>query len=132
MKRFLFGKHPLDGSYGLWLSLPGIDVTTTTDRNSMLICPIAKNEQVMMSGVSAVASGASVDVLFPAALPSPPYAAFYFSPSASAIYYPFNTGSYDAGDALYLTSQNDRITLTNGCNRGMYFFYIVACRNMGS
>ena len=49
-KRLIMGKHPLNGSYGLWLSLPGIDASTTLDPTKFLISPSAKNQMVLMSG----------------------------------------------------------------------------------
>ena len=86
MRRLIIGRHPLDGSLGIWLSIPGVDATLTVDPTKFLICPGIKNEMGLMAGT---AGNGSV-VLFPETFSAKPFVAFTSSAGGGVDCYPFN------------------------------------------
>jgi hypothetical protein len=127
--RWLHGRHPLDGSYGAWLSKPGIDVRTTTDPNNMLISPSAKNEQILMSGVVAVGAGGAVNVFYPEDLSSPAFVQYIISTSGGAIFYPMAYNVYNGNSMIYCTQSTYFCQFLNLTNVTVYFYYTVCARS---
>ncbi len=83
-------RHPLNGAKGRGCLSWGFIVRTTVDPNNMLLCPTAKNDQILMRGtVNTPGSSGGATVFFPATLPSPPFVFYWMSPFSTADYYPF-------------------------------------------
>lgn len=116
----------------MWLSKPGIDVLSTVDPNHMLLCPVKKNDQILMRGFAQTSSAnQQVTVYFPTTLQSPPFVFFWGSVSGDTMHYPFNifkTG-FVFNESYKVTIYTDRMVFENSAG-GRYFQYIVASRGL--
>jgi hypothetical protein len=119
-KRLIMGKHPLNGSYGLWLSLPGIDASTTVDPTKFLISPSAKNQMVLMSGISGAGT-----VYFPYTLSSKPYVYFNASTSSGIDYYPFDISLVTSAGYTECVVTPSNMTFYDFSGLGLVFYYLV-------
>jgi hypothetical protein len=89
------GQHPINGSYGAWLSKPGVDVLATVDPSQMLLAPNSKNEQIVAAGQVYVPAYGNGIVYHPVALTRRPYCFFKVSTSGNYIEYPHPQGLSD-------------------------------------
>jgi hypothetical protein len=125
-KRLIIGRHPLDGSYGIWLSNPGIDATTTVNPVNFLICPGVKNDMVLMSG-SAVGGQT---VFFPFALSITPVVLFNCTSSNGADWYPFDIGQITKSGNVACTVTQSYFTFSDSTGQGLTFLYLVTNRRL--
>jgi hypothetical protein len=126
--RWLWGRHPLDGSYGAWLSKPGINVRSTVDPDLMLISPSKKNEQILLSGMVVIGAGGTATVFYPENFSSIPFVQFYSSNSGDQITCPPPFYSANGGSMVYVNQFTNAATFTNSSNLTLAIFYAVAAR----
>ena len=119
-KRFILGKHPLDGSYGIWLSKLGVDATTTIDVSNFLIAPGAKNQMILMSGFSGAGT-----VLFPYTLSSKPYVYFKATTNNGVDTYPFDATRLTNSGDTYCSISTTGMTFIDTTGLGLVFRYLV-------
>lgn len=72
-KRFLAGLHPAYGTYGIWLSKPGVDVSLVGADDDFLLKPDVKFEQIVLSGLVVVGVASFTTVFLPVTLASKPF-----------------------------------------------------------
>lgn len=123
-RRLIAGRHPLDGSYGIWLSKPGIDAGATLAIDNFLLAPIAKNDMVLMSGVAS----AGVFVAFPYTLNGRPYVYYWPTNVTSADHYPFPVTLATSSGDMACTVTTSGMTFTDGSGLGLVFNYLVTSR----
>jgi hypothetical protein len=124
-QRLIIGRHPLDGSYGVWLSIPGVDATTTVNPTNFLICPGVKNEMVLMAGTAV--NGQVVP--FPETFSAKPFVAFTCSSGGGVDWYPFNPNvvtKFGTGHCYVWTSQMQ--FTADDAGYGLTFEYLVTNR----
>lgn len=123
--RLIIGRHPLDGSYGLWLSKPGVDATLTVDPANFLIAPGVKNDMVLMAGA---ASGGQT-VFFPETLSFVPTVVYATTTAFGIDYYPFDINFVTKeGGVTNVNVTTSYIAFTDFTNLGLKFNYIVTNR----
>jgi hypothetical protein len=125
-QRLILGRHPLDGSYGIWLSRPGIDATTTVDPNNFLICPGVKNDMVMLIGQ---ASGGQT-VFFPQTLSDKPMVYFWPTNASGVEYYPFPTNAVTRSGETVVAVSASSMTFSDSTGLGLIFNYFVFNRSL--
>lgn len=125
-QRLIVGRHPLNGNYGLWLSKPGIDATTTVDPNNFLIAPGVKNEMVMLAGIAAHGS----TIFFPEVLSDKPIV--YYSPTnaAGVDFYPFPTNVATKFGGTQCVVTTSYMQFFDNSGNGLSFNYIVVNRSL--
>lgn len=141
-QQYLAGLHPIFGM-GVYLSRPGVGVTTATNAADYLLRPDLKNEQVVLSGQVFIPLGGSpVTVAYPATLSKTPYVFFkeYTSPGAAAYPYDLNMAASNVtigGVLLYevvigISIYNNQIVFSNPSeNYSLYVDYMVFNRSIG-
>ena len=73
VKRFLAGYHAGFNQMGIWLSVPGYDVSGTGTAANFLLRPDLKNTQIVLSGTIVVPPTQTITVALPANLNKRPY-----------------------------------------------------------
>lgn len=144
-QRFLAGgPHPALGTMGVWLSVPGVDVTTATANSSFLLRPETKNDQIVISGSIYLPIGSDdQSIPYPATFTKTPYV--WFKPyidSGVATSYPYNLGmaateitvngifTYEIGMGAMFW--NNKITFYNPTeNYNFYVDYMIFYRSIG-
>jgi hypothetical protein len=127
--RWLHGRHPLDGSYGAWMSKPGVEVRATTDPNNMLISPLKKNEQILLSGLVGVGAGGDATIFYPENYSSIPFVQTFVSNQGGAIIYPPAFYSPDGNSVIYVQQYTNAAIFQNRSNLTLVFFYTVCARS---
>ncbi|WP_407122737.1 hypothetical protein [Bradyrhizobium sp. STM 3561] len=125
--RFLAGYHAAFNQYGIWLSVPGVDVTASGPAANFLLRPDFKCEQIIISGRVAVAAGFNVDVMLPITVPTKrPYVQFGVAQSGVG-QYPHDLSMIGTtaqieciGGCLF---RSDRLTFSNSNASGFTFYY---------
>ncbi|MDI2110300.1 MULTISPECIES: hypothetical protein [Bradyrhizobium] len=144
-RRFFMGWHPTLGGYGVWLSRPGVDVTTATIAGDFLLKPDTKNEQVIMSGsIYLPPLSGDVSVSYPATLPQRPYVAFRTYIDSGVVSYPYRldmaASDINIGGTVYyeitngIRIANNQMTFNNTLSEsyGIYVDYMVFSRSLGT
>lgn len=126
MKRLIIGKHPLNSSYGVWLSKPGVDAESTVDPDNFLIAPGAKNEMVLMVGQAA--NGATV--FFPETLTDKPFVYFWPVYPGYNEYYPFPTFVVTKFGGTVCTVTPSYMSFSDSSGLGLSFNYFVINRSL--
>jgi hypothetical protein len=127
-QRWIYGRHPLNGAYGAWLSKPGIDATSTVDPSNFLLSPNVKNEQIIKSG-SFVLAPTEQTIYYPYTLPTLPRLMLLNSSDASNLYYPMDYPSGQDNEVIYAKMYLDRIIFGNSTARNQAFFYTIVASN---
>ncbi|SEB99768.1 hypothetical protein [Bradyrhizobium erythrophlei] len=144
-RRFLLGLHPTLGQYGLWLSVPGVDVVSATAAASFLLKSDVKNEQVIMSGsIFLPAFSGDVAVPYPATLPQNPLVSFRTYIDSGVVSYPYRLDMAIPRDitiggvTVYEISNgfriyNNQMIFNNAVSEayGIYVDYMVFNRSLG-
>lgn len=131
MRRLLIGSNPTLGQEGIWLSVPGVDVTTATLENQFLLSPDFKNEQILMTGMVTIGNFSSAVVFFPEPLPSPPMIAFQHGIDPGFIYQPWKRGALTNSAQQFLVVTPSQVTFQNFVTATMYVYYVVMARDIG-
>lgn len=122
--RFILGRHPLDGSFGVWLSKPGIDATSTVNPDNFLLCPGVKNEMVLMSGVAS----AGQTVFFPYTLSIKPFVMYNCTTSNGVDWYPFDIQQITRTGDTSASITTSSVTFQNFTSVSLVFLYLVTSR----
>ncbi|UGY23088.1 hypothetical protein HU675_0034795 [Bradyrhizobium septentrionale] len=144
-RRFLMGLHPSLGQYGVWLSVPAVDVVTATAAAQFLLKSDVKNEQVIMSGsIFLPALSGDVAVPYPATLPQNPYVSFRTYIDSGVVSYPYRldmavprditiggTIFYEISNGFRI--QNNQMIFNNSLSEsyGIYVDYMIFNRSLG-
>lgn len=122
--RLIIGRHPLDGSYGIWLSKPGVSATNTVDPNNFLIAPGVKNDMLLMAGI--IGNGGVA--YFPETLSNTPFVYFHpINDGASESYpFPINIATTAGNSTCNVTTSYAAFYDHSGL--GLSFRYIVVNR----
>ncbi|WP_050400358.1 hypothetical protein [Bradyrhizobium embrapense] len=144
-QRFLMGLHPNLGQYGVWLSVPGVDVVAATAAAQFLLKSDVKNEQVIMSGsIYLPPLSGNVSIPYPASLPQNPYVSFRTYIDNGVVSYPYRLDmavprDITIGGTVYYEIQNGFQIHNNTMNfnnlisesYGIYVDYMVFNRSLG-
>ncbi len=122
--RLIIGRHPLDGSYGIWLSRPGYNAAGYTDPEYFLICPGVKNDMAIMSGY---ASHGQV-VYFPETFTNAPFVYFNPTPGFGVDYYPFPLTVATTAGNTYCYVATSYMQFIDASGLGLGFTYLVVNR----
>jgi hypothetical protein len=126
--RWLHGQHPVDGSFGAWMSIPGVDVRSTVDPNLMLISPLKKNEQILMSGGVGVAAGADEVVYYTETLSVAPFVQVAVTAEGGRILYPASRGPFTASATIFVSQYPNGVIFQNRTNVSVIFWFTVCAR----
>lgn len=127
--RWFFGRHPVDGSYGAWLSRPGVEVLSTTSPDAMLISPLKKNEQFLTTGVIFVPNGESRPIYYPETYNSIPFVQISINTYPGALTYPAAYEDYDGNGMVYVNQANYAAFVQNLTNKSIYVYYTICARS---
>ncbi|MGN8547679.1 hypothetical protein ACQPTN_24055 [Bradyrhizobium sp. 13971] len=144
-RRFLMGLHPSLGQYGVWLSVPGVDVVTATAAAQFLLKSDLKNEQVVMSGsIFLPALSGDVAIPYPAPLPQNPFVSFRTYINSGVVSYPYRLDmavprDITIGGTVYYEIQNgfrisnNQMIFNNLISEayGIYVDYMIFNRSLG-
>lgn len=128
--RFLAGFHPGFGTWGVWLSKPGIDVTVNSAPANFILRPDVKTHQIVLSGAVSLAPGVvDQEVLFPANLARFPRIYLHGNISG-AKEWPCDlnaAGNQHPSRTVYFSVAvfGDRMWFSNGSSYTIVGFYIV-------
>lgn len=76
-RRFHAGLNSFLGTYGVWLSRPGVDVLATSSNADFLLRAETKNDQIVMSGSIYLPIGSGdQNIPYPATFTKTPYVWF--------------------------------------------------------
>lgn len=124
--RLIIGRHPADGSYGIWLSRPGIDAAATVDPNNFLLCPGVKNEMVLTAGYAV----GGQTVFFPFPLSITPVVIFNATTSNGADWYPMDINTITKTGDVSCSVRQSSMVFSDATGQGLTFLYLVTSRRL--
>ena len=133
---FFAGLHPGFGTWGIWLSKAGFDVTVAGPASNFILKPDLKYEQIVLSGQMVVGSGLSTTVMLPANLGLHPYVWLRGNINTNCDW-PSDVGAVGNTSAsrevnFQASIYTDRMIFGNGTDYTLYGFFIVYNRSIGA